>query len=157
MRYANILTMLCIVIFCSYGFTDEGWEQVKGIQETNARNVSISLFDKAIYVSVEKTLHRSEDNGDSWSVIFSSQGEGGEINFTGIFEQGVFICAEKGLFKSEDGKSNWKRMFEDSATHIAFSKDGRIFLGTKKGLFISLDNGLTWQKDMGEIGNINIR
>ncbi|MEK6733409.1 MAG: hypothetical protein AABY55_07260 [Candidatus Omnitrophota bacterium] len=157
MKYANILAMLCIFIFCSYGFTNEDWEQVKGIQETNVRNVSISPFNKAIYVSTEKTLHRSEDDGNNWLVVFSSQGEDSKINFTGIFEQGVFICAKKGLFKSGDGKSNWKRMFEDSATYIAFSKDGRILLGTKKGLFISLDNGLTWQKDTGEIGNISIR
>lgn len=157
MIYANILAMLCVFIFCSLGFTDEGWEQVKGIRETNARNVSISPFDKAIYISTEKTLYRSEDDGNSWSAVFSIQGEDNEINFTGIFEQGVFICAKKGLFKSGDGKSNWKRMFEDSAEHIAFSKDGRIFLGTKKGLFISLDNGFTWQKDTGEIGNISIR
>ena len=157
MRCANILAMLCVFIFCSYGFTNGDWERVKGIQETNMRNVSISPFDKAIYVSTEKTLHRSEDHGNNWSAVFSSQGEDSEINFTGIFEQGVFICAKKGLFKSGDGKSNWKRMFEDSATYIALSKDARIFLGTKKGLFLSLDNGLTWQKDMGEIGNIGIR
>ncbi|MDP2911949.1 MAG: hypothetical protein Q8N76_06440 [Candidatus Omnitrophota bacterium] len=157
MRHVNILAMLGIFIFCSFSFANEDWEQVKGMQEANMQDVSMSPFNKAIYVSTEKTLHRSEDDGNNWLEVFSGQGEDNEINFTGIFEQGVFICAKKGLFKSEDGKSNWKRVFEGSAEHIAFSRDGRIFLGAKKGLFISLDNGFTWQKDTGEIGNISIR
>ncbi|MDP2981124.1 MAG: hypothetical protein Q8N67_03560 [Candidatus Omnitrophota bacterium] len=157
MKYVSAVVILCMFIFCSFGFTDRDWEQAKGIQEADIQDVCISPFDNTIYASTEKTLYRSDDKGDDWSAVFSSQGEDDEINFIGISEKGVFICAKKGLFKSEDGKSNWKRIFEDNAAHIAFSKDGKIFLGTKKGLFISMDNGLTWQKDPGEISNLNVR
>jgi len=38
-------------IFCSLGFTNRDWEQVKGIQETDTQDVSISPFDNAIYAS----------------------------------------------------------------------------------------------------------
>ena len=157
MKHADILAMLCVFIFCSFGFTSRDWEQAKGIQEADMQDVCISPFDNTIYASTEKTLYRSDDKGDNWSAVFSSQGGADEINFIGISEKGVFICAKKGLFKSEDGKSNWKIIFEDDAAHIAFSKDGKAFLGTKKGLFISTDNGLTWQKDPGEISNLNVR
>jgi ligand-binding sensor domain-containing protein len=157
MKRANILAMLCMFIFCSLGFTNRDWEQAKGIQEADMQDVCVSPFDNTIYASTEKTLYRSDDKGDNWSAVFSSQGEDDKINFIGISEKGIFICAQKGLFKSEDGKSNWKRVFEDNAAHIAFSKDGKAFLGTKKGLFISMDNGLTWQKDLGEISNLNVR
>lgn len=157
MRYISAITMLGIFIFCSFVFANEDWEQVKGIQDTDMQEVSVSAFNNAIYASTEKTLYRSEDKGNTWQAVFSIQGEDNEINFTGISGQGVFICAEKGLFKSEDGKSNWKRISEDSAAHIAFSKDNRIFLGAKKGLFISMDHGLTWQRDTGEIGNSSIK
>lgn len=156
MKRVNILAMLCMFIFCSYGFTGRDWERIKGVQETDMQDVCISAFDNSIYASTEKTLYRSEDKGDGWSAVFSSQGEGDEINFIGISEKGVFICAKKGVFKSEGGKSNWKRIFEGNAAHIAFSKDGKIFLGTKKGLFISMDSGLTWQKKPGEISNLNV-
>jgi len=156
-RYAGILAMLCMFIFCSLGFTNRDWEQVKGIQETDTQDVSISPFDNAIYASTEKTLYRSADEGNNWSAVFSVQGEDGGINFTGISEKGIFICAEKGLFRSEDDGPDWKRIFEGSAAHIAFSKDGRIFLGTKNGLFVSMDNGLTWRKDTEGMGNFNIR
>ncbi|MCX5692813.1 MAG: hypothetical protein NTX47_03910 [Candidatus Omnitrophica bacterium] len=157
MRHVNILAMLCMFIFCSLGFTSRDWEQIKGIQEVDMQDVSISPFNNVIYASTEKTLHRSEDEGNTWQAVFSAQGEDNEINFTGISEQGIFICTKAGLFKSEDGKLNWKRIFEENAAHIAFSKDGKIFLGTEKGLFISIDNGLAWQKDPGEIANFGVR
>jgi len=156
-KYINTAAILFMFIFCSFGFTNRDWEQAKGIQETDIKDVCVSPFDNTIYASTEKILYRSDDKGDYWSAVFSSQGEDDVINFTGISEKGIFICAKKGLFKSEDGKSDWKRIFEGNAGHIAFSKDGKIFLGTKKGLFISADNGLTWQKDPGEISNLNVR
>ncbi|MBU1147206.1 MAG: hypothetical protein KKD11_02540, partial [Candidatus Omnitrophica bacterium] len=38
-----------------------------------------------------------------------------------------------------------------------FSEKGEIYLGTRAGLFVSNDNGITWQKDPGEAGNLSIR
>ena len=165
MKYASAIVMLLIVTFCSPSFANEDWEQIKGIQEVNIQDISVSPFDSYIYASTGRTLYRSDDKGNSWKAVFSGQGEDSEINFTGIFEKGVFICAENGVFKSENDKlalsssevSNWKRISVENASHIAFSKDNKILLGTKKGLFISPDNGLNWQKDPGEPGNISIR
>jgi len=162
-RRINILAIVCIFSFCLFGFTNEDWEQVNGIQEADMWHISVSSFDNIIYVSSEKTLYRSEDGGNSWIAVFSVQEGDNEINFIGIAEQGVFICAKNGLFKSSDTGLNWKRVFkgvgerENNILHIAFSKDKSIFLGTKGGLFISKDNCLTWEKDLGEAGNLDIR
>ena len=157
-KYIIPLMVFFVLIACldQISFADELWEQVKGFNETNLKDIAIDTNKGIIYIAGAKTVYRIGNNDKTWTAVFSIQGEN-IINFIGISEQGIFICAKKGLFKSCDGKSNWKRMFEDSAEHVAFSKDGRIFLGTKKGLFISLDNGFTWQKDTGEIGNISIR
>jgi len=162
-RRINVLAIVCIFSFCLFGFTNEDWEQVNGIQEADMWHISVSSFDNIIYVSSEKTLYRSEDGGNSWIAVFSVQEGDNEINFIGIAEQGVFICAKNGLFKSSDTGLNWKRVFkgvgerENNILHIAFSKDKSIFLGTKGGLFISRDNCLTWEKDLGEAGNLDIR
>jgi hypothetical protein len=155
-KHVNILAILCVLGFCSSGFAEENWEQAEGIHEIDMRAVSISPFNNGIYASTGKVLYGSDDQGDSWSVVFSCQGQDNDINFTGISEKGVFVCAKADVFKSEDGKSDWRRIFEEDAAHIAFSKDRRIFLGAKKGLFISADNGISWQKDKGEIGSNSI-
>ena len=118
MKYASAIVMLLIVTFCSPSFANEDWEQIKGIQEVNIQDISVSPFDSYIYASTGRTLYRSDDKGNNWKAVFSGQGEDSEINFTGIFEKGVFICAENGVFKSENDKlalsssevSNWKRI-----------------------------------------------
>jgi len=152
-------------IFCFYDFSfaEEEWSLVHGINELDIKEIAIDAHGKGIiYAASKKTVYGSEDEGASWKLVFSVKGEDSDINFITTSREGVFICTEKGLFKSADGKSAWKKMFsgvgeERNALHIAFSEDGIMYLGTKGGLFLSSDNGLSWKKESKEAGNLIVK
>ncbi|MBU3911793.1 MAG: hypothetical protein KKD90_04325 [Candidatus Omnitrophica bacterium] len=158
MRYFIFLMACCV--FVSAACADEIWEPIPGISESDIREVAVKGDD--ICMSSENRLYRSEDDGETWNVVFLARGEYGTINFIQVFRGAVFICTDKGLFKSIDGKTSWKRIFKgigteaSSTQHIAFDNN-KIYLGTGGGLFLSSDNGATWQKEQGEAGNINIK
>lgn len=127
---------------------------VDGIKDSDLKEVSVDYSNKGVvYAAGEKILYRTGDNGGTWSAVFFSRIGDDAINFIKISEQGVFVCAKNSVFASNDGKLNWVRIFEkigdkeNNVSHIAFSKDRRIFLATGAGLFISSDNGLGWAKD----------
>ena len=150
--------------FVNFSLGGEVWEVVKGIVESNIKEVVVDPYKEGIiYASSEKTLYRSEDGGEIWRVVFSTKGNS-DINFISVSEEGVFACTEKGVFKSVDGKSKWKRIFKgagqetNNALHIAFSKSSKIYLGTKGGLFVSEDSaGKTWLRSFGEAGNMRVQ
>ena len=152
---------LALCVFCFTAFANEAWQPVSGIKESDIKEVAIR--GNIIYASAEKSLYRSDDNGETWSTVFTTRGDGNVINFISVSKQGVFVCTQNGLFKSSDGKSNWKKIFkgvgveENNISHVAFSEKGEIYLGTGAGLFVSRDNGVTWQKDPNEAGNLSIR
>lgn len=166
MRVFVFLTTLFGIIFSFIGFmfADEIWEAISGITETDLKEVAVDPNnERIIYASSSRILYRTEDGGAVWEAVFSVDTDDNIINFIGISKKALFICTGDGLFKSPDGRSEWKRIFrrivkeENQVSHIAFSKDKKIYLGTAKGLFSSSDNGLTWEKDDSEAGNIGVR
>lgn len=166
MKIAITLTVFFIFVACLKipCFADEAWELVTGINETDLNHIAIDASNNnIIYAASEKAIYKSQDSGNTWTIIFSVNAEDNSINFVTVNGQDVFICAKNGLFRSANSGLDWKRIFngvgekENNISHIAFLKDKRIFLGTKGGLFISKDNCLTWEKDSGEAGNLGIR
>ncbi len=159
MRHA--LLLLVFFILCPSIFAGEVWQPVAGIKESDIKEVIIE--EGVVYVSSEKRVYKSKDYGETWRVVFSARGDSNVINFISVSKEGLFVCTEKGVFRSPDGKSAWKRIFkgvgteQNSALHMAFSQDGNIYLGTKGGVFISSDNGVTWKKDAGEAGNLSVK
>ncbi|MBU0759557.1 MAG: hypothetical protein KKA34_04260 [Candidatus Omnitrophica bacterium] len=158
-RAVSLLVLSFFIV--GIAVASEVWQPVSGIKESDIKEVIIE--EGVIYASSEKRLYRSEDYGETWRVVFSARGDGNIISFISISEQDLFVCTEKGVFRSSDGRSAWKRIFkgigteENGAQHIAFSQDGIIYIGTKAGLFLSNDNGATWEKDSGEAGNLSVR
>jgi len=166
MRVYAVLAALLGLTFSFIGvmFADEIWEAIPGITETDIKEVAVDPYnERIIYASSPRILYRTEDGGAVWEAVFSVDTDDNIINFIGISGKAVFICTGDGLFKSPDGRSEWKRVFrrivkeENQVSHIAFSKDEKIYLGTAKGLFSSSDNGLTWEKDEGVAGNIGVK
>ena len=155
-----ICLLVCLVVilsFYSFGFAGQEWELVHGIKELDIKEVTIK--EGVVYAAGEKTIYRSEDDGNTWEAVFSVESG---INFIAISEKDSFVCTQKGLFRSLDGESKWKEIFtgigeENNILHIAFSEKGAIYLGTEKGLFISHDDGLTWKKDLKEAGDLIIK
>ncbi len=116
--------------------------------------IEVCLDNKGtVYAADEKVLYRKEDGGNNWTAVFSAEINDDRINFVRAREQGIFVCTKNGVFTSSDGKTAWKRIFkgigskENNVSHIAFSKDNRLYLAIGAGLFISSANGLGWSRD----------
>ena len=137
---------LALCLFCLNAFADETWQLAPGIKEPGIKDVAIK--GDFIYAASEKSLYRSEDNGKTWGVVFSAKGDSGIINFIGISKTRAFVCTDNGLFMSIDGRSGWKNIFkgiggeDKSVLHIAFDTN-KICLGTRDGLFTSINNAVT--------------
>jgi ligand-binding sensor domain-containing protein len=158
MKY--VLIFVLFFSFCSRVFAGDGWEFVDGIKESDIKEIVVN--GEIVYVSSEKRLYRGEDSGKSWNIVFTARGEDAAINFIDIFKNAVYAATNKGLFKSIDGKTGWNKIFqgmgadENNVTHMAFN-EGKIYLGTRSGLFVSGDNGASWLKNTGEAGSLNIK
>ena len=152
--------ILAVFAFAPIAIADETWERVTGITEPNIREIAISGM--ALYSASARNLYRSEDDGNTWHGVFSARGEDNAINFIAALRNCVFVCTNRGLFKSIDGKAGWKNIFkgigaeEKSVFHIALSGDKNLYLGTKKGLFTSSDNGATWKKGTGLAADLSV-
>lgn len=157
----HVFLLLVFFMFSSTSYADEAWKRVSGIKESDVKEVTVK--DDVVYAASEKNLYHKAGSEDTWRIVFSTRGNNNGINFISAFQDSVFVCTGNGLFKSTDGKSNWKRVFKGVGTrgsdisHIAFSKDGKAYLATKGGLFISSDNGVTFQKDPGEAGSLIVK
>ena len=159
-----LVAVVSILSACSLSFAYDAWEIVRGIKDASIEEVIASPYEEGIvYAASSKNLYRTENNGTTWDVVFSTKGDGSRINFVMVEEKSVFVCTENGVFKSNDGISNWKRIFkgvgdeENNALHIARSKDNLLYIGTEKGLFVSNDKKRTWIKDYEGIGNTSVR
>ncbi len=150
----HVLILLAVVLCCSSVFADHAWDIVTGISEAEIKEVAVDPTKVGVvYASSEKKMYRSEDSGKSWTTVFTARGDGNSINFIAVSRKAIFVCTQKGAFKSVNGKSKWKKVFkgvgaeENNVSHMAFSQDGDIYLGTRGDFFISSDNCVTWKKD----------
>ncbi len=133
------------------------WQDIgRGISDV--KSVLIDPQDvRIIYVGSSHGVFKSEDAGASWRRVFSLGAGHKNINlllFDPIARSRLYAAGDQGFFCSDDAGENWRRLFsgKDSAekecTAAAVLSSG-IFLGTKKGLFVSRDKGGTWQKASG--------
>ncbi|MDO8602622.1 MAG: two-component regulator propeller domain-containing protein [Candidatus Omnitrophota bacterium] len=154
-----MLSSFVIFNFTAYGFCDDDWELISGLFGSGLNEVCADNKG-TIYAAGEKALYRTEDGGNIWAVVFSTQAKDDRINFVRALEQAIFVCTKNGVFVSDDGKTGWKNIFkgigskENNVSHIAFSKNKRICLATGAGLLISSDNGPGWTKD--DIGGMGL-
>jgi photosystem II stability/assembly factor-like uncharacterized protein len=160
----TFLVFSIVFISTNYGFCNDEWELVPGISDPDLREVAIDPGTSGvIYVSGAKSLYRTPDSGNTWTVVFSIQAKNDAINFVGVQGQAIFVCTGDGVFASADGKSTWKRVFkgigekENNVRHIAFLKGKKIYIATGAGLFISNDNGNTWARDNIEGAGLSVK
>nr|MBU1327930.1 hypothetical protein [Candidatus Omnitrophota bacterium] len=153
--------MTCLKIPC---FADEIWEPVTGINETDLNHIAIDASNNnIIYTASEKAIYRPQNNGNIWTIVFSTSAEDNVINFITVNKGDIFVCTKNGLFRSDNNCLDWKKIFkgigdkENNVAHIAFSKDKKIYIATDSGLFISSDNGVTWSKDFLEVAGYGVR
>jgi len=151
------------------------WRRIfKGIgnEEKQVTSIAIHPFNSGmVYAGTKKGLFVSKNNGDNWRTLAGNI----EVNFVAISPTHpdiFYIAAAKGIFRTTDSGKHWEKVFiakqengeiEDSdddnseveeqkgskginCVAISPLNSNKIYLGTKRGVFISKDAARTWQK-----------
>lgn len=128
---------------------------------------SFSKFKDKFIVGTSNGLYISEENILKWHKLQSLLDV--SVYFIEQTESGLFLATSKGVYFL-DNDQNIKRLFvlrgrdEEEVGLIStvikvdlFKKD-RIWLGTTKGIYFSLNNGKDWEKlNIQTISNLSIR
>jgi ligand-binding sensor domain-containing protein len=140
------------------------WEDI-GRGNLNLKTVLVEPDKpRIIYIGSSNGVFKTEDGGETWRNILSLRGQNKAVNFLSFNPQdknSLFAATGNGLFYSSNQGKNWKRIFkgknylESECTTLAALPYG-IYLGTKAGLFVSIDKGRSWHKETGNLGNSHI-
>ena len=132
-----------------YASNDFGktWELADSIFY-RTRIFSISGDSSNLFVSTEKGIYYSKNNGKEWSFVNNIlKNHGSPIRLLYI-EPNLYAAALEGLFSSTNQGKNWKR---DNSGLINTEVNGITSSGSalaagiyQQGIFYSSDNGSTW-------------
>ncbi|MDD2679643.1 MAG: hypothetical protein PHO03_02410 [Candidatus Omnitrophica bacterium] len=140
------------------------WQEIsRGV--VNVKAVLIAEEDvKVIYIGTDKGVFKTEDAGGTWRNILSLGGGNHAVNYLAFVSGNkkiIYAATGNGLFFSANAGERWGRIFkgknsfENDCVALAILPYG-IYLGTQGGLFVSKDNGRSWHKEPGKLGNSHI-
>lgn len=133
------------------------WEEVYSISNYSGSNYewfkSIGCRqDGTIFLSSDKALYRSSNNGSDWTKIDSLLSHTNFTNFVFDSQNNIYAYNENGIYKSNDNGIIWTIV--DTAmqiTAVDVSPDNFLYIGTKdRGIFTN-DSSILSSKHTDEI------
>ena len=135
----------------------ENWESLPLPAYGEPVNIVVSptyWLAHTIYAGVGKNFYRSDDAGETWTLVSGNLGFAFEfLDISPTFNQDHTLYAgahDNGVFRSQDGGANWIRLSSlgNFAYGIDYSptyaQDHTIFINSTGGIHRSQDGGLTW-------------
>ena len=125
--------------------------------QVNIYSFDIAMADpNVMYCGTETgAINKSTDKGLSWQLMTLDYYIGGGVNALVIHPVNhniVYAAAGRQLHKTVDGGMTWVALLKDiffDANTLQISPDGRKLLaGSEEGIFISENEGNTWQKKL---------
>jgi ligand-binding sensor domain-containing protein len=157
--------ILTITVLLSLGFSnvEPRWNRItSGIRENQVKRIiSDSLEPEDLWVVTEKAVYESkESNGRRSFTELAGQVNAG-INDIFRDEGTIYAATNDGLYSRGLGDYHFKRIFyasnEWQRQCLAVSVvDGKLFLGTRKGLFVKKRDDVSWQTLGGELSDAPI-
>jgi len=159
-NYTHDKTIFTVVRQSLFISVDEGkkWLRLsKGLCPHGLTDLAISPafdVDQTLFVSCSKgKIFRSKNKGQSW-MEFSNGLPGSRIDFFAIspqFETNHTVLSVVGkseLYQTKNAGNEWKKVFHEESNITAIDWAGdMVAVGTGSGsLYISMDNGTTWNK-----------
>lgn len=160
MQRAQLLLIIALFFsapLVAFGDTNPSWERLdKGLDDTAFLAVAVDpASPEWVAAASRHRVYASTDGGETWQVRFRAPRA---ASITGLAvtaaPQPVMLAAtDHGLYASHDGGMRWSRPFRGAGqgsaqcTVVAFHprKPGTAFLGTRNGLFVSVDHGRSWR------------
>jgi photosystem II stability/assembly factor-like uncharacterized protein len=166
-KYIMFLSAMSLIILnyaTALSADGSAWEEIG----RGCLNLNTVLVDKdnpdIIYIGSNNTVFKSQDCGQTWKSVLSVRGQNRNVNLLVSELQdknALYAACGNGLFYSNNQGKYWKRIFtgrnylENDCTSIV-ALPPVIYLGTRAGLFISKDKGLSWHKAAGKPGSSQI-
>ncbi len=113
-----------------------------------------------LFVTSDKGVHRSTDNGNTWKLVFVRKADVDiylrRANATNLYA----TIGESGLFRSKDKGESWILINPDIPKPIAIysliTSKTDLYISTRTGIYLSTDNGSNWIKRDSGIFSKNI-
>ena len=156
-RIVISLTVIWIGLVGMLRAGDLSWEDISGANH-DVQAVLVSQQDnKIIFIGIPGNVLKTEDGGKSWRSVLAIRGGARNINVLAgsVNCNTVYAATDNGLYRSNNLGSRWERIFrgkntlENQCTAV-IDASAAVFVGTKAGLFISRDNGRSWNKASGQ-------
>lgn len=116
---------------------------------------STTIYAGTLYAGVMKSV----DSGDSWVPAndglptgISGAHDIQTLAFHPYFPDQLFATTSLGLYLRNAHSGYWQNTWQGDVNAVAFQNDSIIYLGTNSGIFVSYNNGLSWQS-IGQCGN----
>ncbi|MBK6904274.1 MAG: T9SS type A sorting domain-containing protein [Saprospirales bacterium] len=111
----------------------------------------ITLYENKIYVA-DKTLHRSEDDGATWTQLLSLTYH---IHDLEVYDERLFALGNQDLWATNDWGDTWSsaQLPITGDANGVFSKDSLLLLAGSNKAFRSLDQGQSWEEAGGWEGD----
>lgn len=162
----RVIFWTSVFISCYSSYAEQEWENVThNLKDLDLHTIAVSPNDRAlVFVGSPSGIFRTNNSGDSWQKVYSTQSSYGDVNFMAIHPESpelIFAATKDGLLRSTDSGIGWEKVFsgigddERWATSIGFYKN-KILLGTRGGLFFSTDNGKNWKNFKSRFSNSDI-
>ena len=135
------------------GFT---WWASGGGLPVREINAVLGDYDGNVFAGpVDKGIYRSQDNGSSWSVVYS--GSNLTIDDFILGKSGdVFALSVNETYMAKDNGSSWVTLSK-KFTAVNSDADNNIYGGTSSGIFISNDGGNNWNESNTGLDGENSR
>ena len=164
MKRIVVIVAAAVILSRNCWAEEPKWQEItRGI--VNVRSVLVDQEDpRVLYAGTARGIFKTEDGASSWRNILTLRGVNQEVNqlvFGAQDKRIIYAATGAGLYFSPDNGIRWKRIFkgknnfENECETIAVLPYG-IYLGTKFGLFVSKDQGRSWHKEPGKLGNSRI-
>lgn len=140
------------------------WTPLNGPFNNKASSDSrvMAIDENNIFVAVfnNNGVFKTADNGKHWqefNIGLPQNISGGlGIQTMAIVGDTIFICSSQGVYRSNVNTCNWESLnapFDFNYFSKMCSNGNQIFAATRKGLYVSSDNGTSWtlDKTIGEV------
>ncbi len=158
--WAGILMVLTLF---SPGFSQNGWQKIsEGLRDVNVKRVLIdSVEPEQLWVITDRAVYQAELINGRYSFKALTPQIPAKINDIYHDERFIYLATDDGLYVRGNQDYHFKRTFyssdEDRRRCLAItSAQGRLFLGTRKGLLIKDKAQSSWETLDGELSDVPV-
>ncbi|MFK8005974.1 MAG: WD40/YVTN/BNR-like repeat-containing protein [Saprospiraceae bacterium] len=166
MTNQNIIYLFFIFTFLmtSYGCQQKTAKEGLSIS-SKAESIKTPKIINQKSSSVEKpaVIYRSNDMGTTWSSFANGIPEDATLSGIKQYDNKIYVTTDyHGLFVSSDGKDNWSSLNFEQLKGLDINcievEANKLIIGTlRRGILISIDDGLNWKEPQKNLKDSPIR